>query len=194
MNSEISTTDQKVSLTMITTSPVVRPAIDSDIEQIAQLFLDSVDTTVPGITFSTDPNYILEKVVASLQKRLFPPRSHNTYVLELHTGEIVGYGNVKPEGGPNHDEDELDMFFVKAGLGGRGYGSQLMEAIQAGWSERGLCGHVFEKNARARHFYERWGFRHVEGAEEDLELHMADGPKEERACLMRWTRTSGSRP
>ncbi|TFK93066.1 acyl-CoA N-acyltransferase [Polyporus arcularius HHB13444] len=175
---------------MITTSPIVRTALETDIEQITTLFLHSVDTSVPGITFSTDPDYALDKIIPSLQKRLFPPRSYKTYVLELHTGEIVGYGNVKPKGGPNHDEDELDMFFVKAGLGGRGYGSQLMEAIQADWGERGLCVHVFQKNARAIGFYERWGFQTVEGAEVKLELYMANGPKEETACLMRWSRTS----
>ncbi|RPD62495.1 acyl-CoA N-acyltransferase [Lentinus tigrinus ALCF2SS1-7] len=175
---------------MITTSPVVRAALESDIEQITQLFLDSVDTSVPGITFSADPDYTPDKISPVLQKRLFPPRSHKTYVLELHTGEIVGYGNVKPDGGPNHDEDELDMFFVKVGLGGQGYGSQLMEAIQAEWGEHGLCVHVFQKNTRAIRFYERWGFQLIEGAEEDLELHMANGPKAETACLMRWPRTS----
>lgn len=176
---------------MIIMSPIVRPAMESDIEQIAPLFVDSVDTSLPDAPFSADPCYALDKIEAILSKRLFPPRSHKTYVLELHTGEIVAYGNVKPDGGPNKDADELDMFFVKVGLGGRGYGSQLMEAIQNDWAQRGLWVTVFEKNERARRFYEKCGFRLVEGAGGYLSLELEE-PREERTCVMRWERTSES--
>ncbi|KAI0754882.1 acyl-CoA N-acyltransferase [Daedaleopsis nitida] len=176
---------------MILMSPVVRPATESDIEQIAPLFVDSVDTSLPDAKFSADPNYALDKIEPSLSKRLSPPRSHKTYVLELHTGEIVAYGNVKPDGGPNGDADELDMFFVKVGLGGRGYGSQLMEAIQSDWAQRGLWVTVFEKNERARRFYEKRGFRLVESAGASLSLGLRE-PREEKTCMMRWERTSKS--
>ena len=177
---------------MISTDPIVRPAHESDLEQIVPLFVHSLDTSLPGVTFSSDPEYALDKITSRLASRLFPPHSHKTYVLELHTGEIIAYGNVKPNGGPKDksDADELDMFFVQAGLGGRGYGGQLMEAIQKDWSEGGLWLRVFERNERARRFYEKYGFRVVEGAEERIQRSLSGRVREERVLLMRWTRTS----
>lgn len=175
---------------MIISTPVVRLASKSDIEVLAPLFVSSLDTSIPGVKFSTLPLYTPDKVAPRLLERLFPPSSYKTYVLELPTGDIVGYANVKPNGGPRGVEDELDMFFVRADLGGRGYGGQLMKAIQADWSKRGLCLRVFERNERARRFYDKWGFRLVEGAEEKVMFSLADGPREETACLMRWSNTS----
>lgn len=175
---------------MISTTPVVREGSESDLEQIAPLFVHSVDATVLGVTFSADPRYAIDAVTTRLRIRLFPPHSHKTYVLELHTGEIVAYGNVKPNGGPHDkaDADELDMFFVKAGLGSQGYGSQLMNAIQKDWGGNGLWVRVFEKNERARRFYEKSGFRVVE--KEELEMNLSDRVQKETVVLMYWIPTS----
>ncbi|KAH9924667.1 uncharacterized protein BXZ73DRAFT_103507 [Epithele typhae] len=118
---------------MILSSPAVRKIADADVDEVTQLFVHSLDLSIPGVTFSTDPQYAaLDLVAASLRKRLFPPRSREAYVLEdPATGALLGYGNVKPEGGPAGDADELDMFFVKASEGGKGYGGLLMKAVQA---------------------------------------------------------------
>ena len=178
---------------MILMSPIVREATESDVEQLAPLFVKSVDTSLPGVTFSDDPNYALDIIQPHLLKRLFPPKSRRTLVLESHTGELLGYGNVKPDGGPNNDEDELDHFFVKAGEDRRGYGSQLMEALQEEFGERGLWVQVFEKNERAVRFYEKWGFKLGEDGERSLKLGLKEGgPEEETVYCMRWSRTSQS--
>ena len=39
---------------MIPMYPVVREATESDVEQLAPLFIRSVDTSLPGVTFSND--------------------------------------------------------------------------------------------------------------------------------------------
>ena len=175
---------------MIPMYPVVREATESDVEQLAPLFVRSVDTSLPGTTFSNDPNYALDIIQERLLKRLFPPKSRKTFVLESHTGEILGYGNVKPDGGPNKDEDELDHLFVKAGEDRRGYGSQLMKVIQEEFGERGLWVQVFGKNERGVRFYEKWGFRLGEGSKQTLKLGLSEGPEEETVYRMRWSRTS----
>ena len=174
---------------MIDSTPIVREATQDDVEQLAPLFVKSVDTSLPGVTFSSDPSYTLDKVVPHLRARLFPPKAYKTYVLELPTGELAGYGSVKPGGGPNGDGNEVDMFFVRADLGRRGYGGQLMRTIQAEWGERGLWLRVFKENSRAIGFYEKWGFGLVEGQEETLGLSLAE-PREAIACLMRWPRST----
>nr|VWO95100.1 6-methylsalicylic acid synthase (6-MSAS) (EC (Arthrosporol biosynthesis cluster protein AOL_s00215g283) [Ganoderma boninense] len=177
---------------MILMAPIVREATESDVEQLAPLFIQSVDTSLPGITFSSDPRYALDVVQPQLLKRLFPPKSRKTFVLESHTGELLGYGNVKPDGGPNKDEDELDHLFVKTGEDRKGYGSQLMEAIQEEFGERGLWVQVFERNERAVRFYEKWGFSLGAGGRQSLKFDLGEGPQEETVCCMRWSRTSQS--
>ena len=174
---------------MANTVPVLREAIDADVERITPLFLKSVDTSIPGITFSTDPNYAAELIIPALRARLSPPRALKTYVLELPSGQLVAYGCVKAWEDDNVDSDtgadvELDMFFVHAELGGRGYGSLLMKAIQEKW-KHGMWLYVFKKNTHAIGFYQNWGFEVVEGREKVLDLHLSY-PAQEVAVLMRW--------
>ncbi|KAI0335810.1 acyl-CoA N-acyltransferase [Cubamyces sp. BRFM 1775] len=180
--------------------PVVREATPADLAQIVPLFLASLDTSIPGVTFSNEPFYAPDNVFTRLRTRLFPPRSRKTYVLEFpQTGDIVGYGNVKPRHDPDdtssapqvsEDQDEVDMFFVKAGAGGRGYGTLLMEAIQKEWSAQGgLKLRVFKKNERAIRFYDKCGFRMVAGGETVIRADTLTGPFEEAVCLMRWSPT-----
>ena len=169
---------------MIDTVPIVREATPADVEQLAPLFVHSVDTSIPGVIFSADPSYAPERVVPHLHVRLFPPKAIKTFVLELHTGELAGYASVKPG---TDSEDEIDMFFVRADLNGRGYGGQLMQAAQKESRSRGRGLHllVFKKNTGAIRFYEKWGFRLVEGQERVMDLSLSE-PAKETACLMRW--------
>ncbi|KAI0671431.1 acyl-CoA N-acyltransferase [Trametes maxima] len=185
-------------------APVVREATPADLEQLVPLFIHSVDTSLPGVTFSTDPLYAPDRVYTKLQTRLSPPNLTRAYVLELASGEIVAYAIVKLSSKTaNSDgkvdeatgyrtgggQDELDMFFVKAGMGGRGYGGLLMAALQKGWTERGgLQLHTFKRNLRAIRFYEKWGFRLAAG-EEALRFGLQE-PIEEVVCLLRWSPTS----
>ncbi|KAI0632209.1 acyl-CoA N-acyltransferase [Trametes polyzona] len=183
-------------------TPTVREATPADLPQIVPLLLASLDTSIPGVTFSDSPANEPSIVHEKMRARLFPPNSLKVYVLELpSTGEIVAYGNVKPRpspadgenadaesgGGVHLDQDELDMFFVKFGMGGRGYGGQLLAAIQREWARRGgLQLHVFKKNERAIRFYEKMGFRLIPGGEVVWDLDLKEGRRKETACLMSW--------
>ncbi|TBU29925.1 acyl-CoA N-acyltransferase [Dichomitus squalens] len=175
---------------MILMTPIVREATQSDIEQLAPLFVHSLDTSVPGVKFSDDPYYALSAVRDILRARLFPPKARKTYVLESHTGELLAYATVKPDGRPNKDADEIDHFFVRAGESGKGYGGRLMEVIQDEFGERGLSLIVFQKNEGAKRFYEKWGFQVEEDWKETLNLGLSQGPIEEAVYYMRWSRTS----
>ncbi|KZT11968.1 uncharacterized protein LAESUDRAFT_719915 [Laetiporus sulphureus 93-53] len=61
--------------------PIIRPATPDDVDQIAPLFLTSLDTSLPGVSFSTRPEYALHLVRAHLAQRLFPPPASSTFVL-----------------------------------------------------------------------------------------------------------------
>ena len=177
---------------MILMTPIVREAIESDIEQLAPLFVQSVDTSLPGVKFSDDARYALPVVQDKLRTRLFPPKARKTYVLESHRGELLGYVTIKPVEDPNEDGDEIDHFFVRAGENGKGYGGMLMKIIQEEFGERGMRLLVFQRNERARRFYEKWGFRLEEVEKTTLNLGLSEESIEEGVYRMRWSRTSES--
>lgn len=184
-------------------TPIVRDGTLADLLQIVDLLMPSLDTSIPGTTFSDAPVYTPGIVESRMRPRLFPPRTLKLYVLALpSTGEVVAYANVKPAPAEaqvytsgftlsaDEQQDELDMFFVKAGMGGRGYGGLLLEAVQKDWVGRGgLQLHVFKKNARAVRFYERFGFRLVPGGEVEWPLELKE-PRDETASLMSWKPSS----
>ncbi|OBZ68778.1 hypothetical protein A0H81_11342 [Grifola frondosa] len=161
---------------------VIRSATLDDLEQIIPFYLASLDTSLPGITFSDRPSHTEEKMRAKMPDRLFS--SVRTVVLELPlTKEMVGYASVKSDGSVKENGAELDRFFVKAGMAGRGYGGLIMEYLQKEWRDSGLWLHVFKKNERAIRFYSRWGFEIF--VEEELMV----GDQKEIVCRMRWKST-----
>ncbi|PCH40177.1 acyl-CoA N-acyltransferase [Wolfiporia cocos MD-104 SS10] len=167
--------------------PVIRYATPADIEELAPLFLASVDTSLPGITFSARPGYELAKICTHLETRLFPTPTIRTFCLELPSSpRIIGYASVKPKSTVKGlgDTPELDMLFVKVGMAGRGYGGLLMERVQRECRETGLGVHVFKRNERALRFYHKWGFAIV--VEE--EMNIGEG-NVEQVYGMRWAPT-----
>ena len=168
------------------TAPIFREATPEDVEQLGPLFLGSLDLSIPGVTFSRDTTLPLDRLLPYIHKRIFPPNALKAYVLELPTGELAGYGSLKPdESGP---AQELDMFYIRADLNGRGYGSMLMKAIQNEYKAGGLWLWVFAKNERARRFYEKHGFELIEGKEKVADLRLST-PTEEVMYMMRWAHT-----
>jgi len=154
----------------------VRPATEDDLPAVTTLFLASLDTSIPGTTFSDRPEYAYDGLLAHMRKRLLSTDGGakvTTFVVVGQEGEVAGYANVKeeaeiapydpigehmPAGVP-----ELDHLFVKvdpAG-GGRGLGSALMRKMQEEWREKGLRTQCFEKNERGLKFYRKWGFEEV---------------------------------
>lgn len=170
----------------------IRNATHEDIPQIARLLLASVDTSLPGFKFSSLPRNEVSAVEARLRPRLFDPPAAQTLCLEdFASGEILGYSIVKSPN-PDHPEykegerPELDMFFVKAGMSGRGYGSMLMQAVKERWRECGLCLRVFTRNVRAVKFYQGRGFT-IASEEEDHWVGEGDAKQRESMYLMQWS-------
>ena len=156
-------------------------------EHIAPLFVKSLDTSLPGVVFSTEPIYALDLVISRFQTRLFPPKARKTYVLELSTGALAGFASVKANenGGGAMKGEELDLLFVSTEMGGRGYGGLLMRAMQEDWKE-GMFLNVFQKNSRAICFYEKFGFELVAGKERVETLPLSSGSVDEVVLFMRW--------
>ncbi|KDQ61127.1 hypothetical protein JAAARDRAFT_32130 [Jaapia argillacea MUCL 33604] len=163
--------------------PTIRPATLRDLDQIVPLFLASLDTSLPDVTFSTRPEYEPHKVYDVLKARLFvddgSPVTTHTYVVVTpsDTEEIMGYATVKMTGGPGNESPELDHIFVKSDSKGAGFGSRLMRYLQAEWP-RGLRVHVFKRNEAGIGFYRKWGFTLV--GEEELVS------EKEIVCMMKW--------
>lgn len=175
----------------------VRNATREDIPQIARLVLASVDTSLPGFKFSSLPENELSAVEARLCVRLFePPAAQTLCLVDIASGEILGYSVVKSPG-PDHPEykkgerPEINMFFVKAGMSGRGYGSMLIQAVKERWKDCGLCLRVFTRNMRAVRFYQGRGFV-IEGEEKDHWVGEGVHKQKESMCLMRWSPTTSS--
>jgi GNAT superfamily N-acetyltransferase len=84
-------------------------------------------------------------------------------IAEDEAGQPAGFAFLEPHvdyfSGETHGH--LGMIAVTAGAEGTGAGAALMEAAEAWCRDRGyarLTLNVFERNARARAFYERRGF------------------------------------
>jgi len=183
----------------------IRLAAPADIPTISRLFLDSLDTSVPGFTFSNKPGYELPEIEAHLRKRLLPEDDSETTFVALHpeTGELVGYVNVK-RGKPldsgcqmatdvrlPDEPPELDHLFTKVpkeGGSGKGVGSALMKRVleEKRWTKEGIRLLCFEKNLRALEFYRRWGFVQV-GRREGFDL--GSGGDTETALIL-WLKAS----
>ncbi|KZT55472.1 hypothetical protein CALCODRAFT_510087 [Calocera cornea HHB12733] len=160
---------------------VVRRATALDIPLIAQVFLDSLDSTIPGKTFSDLPEYALPQVEPVLRARLLPEDGSVTTFVALHpaTDELLGYIDVKHRGGPlpqgyrstgtvqlPDGVPEIDHLFTKVpreGGSGKGVGSALIQRVLAeeSWTSAGIRLSCFEKNERALGFYRKWRWEQV---------------------------------
>ena len=82
----------------------IRPGHPVDIPAICSLFLKSLDLSLPGVTFSSDPTYSLPATIERLTPRLFPGDEHRTWVLEENfdqehqTRGIVAFASLKWKG------------------------------------------------------------------------------------------------
>jgi len=155
----------------------VRPATPDDLNDIVSLFLASMEEQSHNTPRSTLRDNLLD--------RFFPEdeRLVQSFVLEDDESEVVvGFANVKANGGRNGDEPELDMLFVRSGYGGgKSLVGVLMRYLQQRWgyahgNGTGLCARVY--NGPAVAFYRKYGFESVQ------EIQTSG---DEQALLMRWS-------
>jgi ribosomal protein S18 acetylase RimI-like enzyme len=78
--------------------------------------------------------------------------AHTVWVAEI-AGQVAGYAAL--------DGEHLEHLYVRPGSQGRGVGSALLATAKAA-SPGGLSLYVFQRNARARAFYQARGFAPVE--------------------------------
>lgn len=153
-----------------------RPASVADVAAIARLHAASWQTAYRGIlsdAFLDGP--VLDDRLAVWHSRLSAaPHARQFVLLAEQGGELVGFVCVFLDADPKWGAF-LDNLHVRPDRQGQGLGRRLM-AEAAGWVRQeqpamGLYLLVFEKNTRARAFYEQIGGQKVE----ELSYHTVDG-------------------
>ena len=144
---------------------IVRQAAVADAEQLAPLATQVFRATYGAVI----PEQVLTRYVA----RTFSPVAFRTMLADRKNkvlvgtigGKIVGYGKVTAAALPSLPATapalHLSSLYIEQQYRGHGLGTALMQAALA-WAEdqeyatMWLC--VWQKNSRARTFYERLGF------------------------------------
>ncbi len=125
----------------------LRPATSGDMDTLTEVFVQARQTSMPylpSLYTDAEVSYWLANIV-------FP---HSRLVVALMAGAgPVGFSAVR--------SGQLDHLYVDPRFQGCGVGALLLaDAMES--SPDGLRLHVFQRNAKARNFYERNGFRLVE--------------------------------
>lgn len=125
----------------------LRAATAGDAAAIAAVFLASRQQAMPYL-----PTLYTDAEVLRWIERLVLPRSH-VLLATLDGEQVVGFAAIQ--------DSHLDHLYVPPSAQGSGVGARLLAAAKEA-SPHGLRLHVFQRNARARLFYERRDFRPVE--------------------------------
>lgn len=123
----------------------LRQAVFSDMEAVARFNRHVRKTCFPYLPDLHTP----EEDLAFFRNEVFPL---STIWLAEGGGELIGFAAVS--------ESWLDHLYVDPAWHGRGVGSTLLEKAKEGNSQLDLW--TFQRNVRARRFYEHRGFRLVE--------------------------------
>lgn len=143
-----------------------RQATLADIETLVQIgketFTDTfaADNTAENIKSYVDKNFTVEQQ----RKELEDPRS--TFILLYDREDVAGYAKLrKAEVESNGDKKlEIERIYARKGYIGKKAGKALMQAcldIARREHYNKVWLGVWEHNARAISFYERWGFKTV---------------------------------
>lgn len=146
----------------------IRRAIPEDAPLLTALAVRTfVETFGPDNTPDDMASYVSGAFAEAIQRaELADPR--NTVLFAEREEQTVGYALLRdgevPECVPPGDTVEIARLYSVASAIGSGVGAALMTACLASASalgKRSVWLGVWERNARAIAFYERWGFRDV---------------------------------
>ena len=123
----------------------LRPAEPSDVEALVEIHVSSVREAMPWLpqlhTREETVEWMRHHVLVRLQ----------VWVAESE-GQVVGYAALGP--------GELEQLFVRPGSQGQGVGRMLLEHAKT-LEPGGIELWVFQRNTRARAFYEAHGFQPI---------------------------------
>jgi GNAT superfamily N-acetyltransferase len=156
--------------------PVIRAVTPADVSAVTRLQVASWRAAYAGII---PAGYLAAMSAAEREQRhlarVLDPEPRASYLLAERDGVIIGMANV----GPARDDDldaasvgEIRAMYADPAAWSTGVGSALMRASLAHLGSVGFTAvtlWVLEANARARAFYERWGFR-TDGARQVIQL------------------------
>ncbi|HVI37564.1 MAG TPA: GNAT family N-acetyltransferase [Gaiellales bacterium] len=151
---------------MKSSGPVVRAVTPADVSAVTRLQVASWREAYAGII---PAGYLAAMSAAEREQRhlarVQDPEPRAAYLLAERGGSILGMTNI----GPARDDDldagvvgEIRAMYVDPPAWSTGVGAALMNAALGHLVSHGahaVALWVLEGNARARAFYERWGFR-----------------------------------
>ncbi|MEL7013556.1 MAG: N-acetyltransferase family protein [Pseudomonadota bacterium] len=138
---------------------IIRPAIQSDAAQIAEIWNVYIRGTT--VTFTTE-----EKSPADVTAYIETRQSGGmTVVVAEHGGVLVGFAAASVfRSGPGYDHTRETSVMLADGLSGRGTGRALMMAVEAHARDAkisALVAGISGENAAAVAFHARLGFQQV---------------------------------
>lgn len=143
----------------------IRDARVDDIPTLVTMARGAFRDTYRGLD---DPDEIEDYVMTQLTPEYFAPHvgsAASCLLLAVHAGQLLGYALVTQSEPPPCVRAvapiELARLYLHADVQGQGLGRLLMQAVQARARRFGADAiwlGVYDRNKRAREFYQRWGF------------------------------------
>ncbi|GAB2578783.1 GNAT family N-acetyltransferase [Streptomyces capparidis] len=127
---------------------MVRAGAAADAEAVCEVFLAARAEAMPYL-----PRLHTDEETLAWFRHVVLPGQRVWVAVGPGAGDVLGFAAVEGE--------MLNHLYVRPDVQGRGVGSALLGAVRdAGWERLAL--RVFQRNTRARAFYERHGFRAVD--------------------------------
>ena len=125
----------------------LRSATPDDMGTLTEVFVQARKIAMPYL-----PSLYTDAEVSYWLENIVPPVSRLIVARKVNVG-LVGFSAIR--------DGQLDHLYVRPSSQGCGVGTLLLTDAM-GNSPAGLRLHVFQRNIKAREFYERNGFRLVE--------------------------------
>ena len=150
---------------MTSTGLIIRNAVHNDVAGLVEMAAEAFRDTYREIV---DPQDMEDYVTTALTADYFLPHVDDPssgLLLAIAGARLVGYALVTRSAAPvcvnRYSPVELARIYLRREVIGKGYGAALMRAVQAEARRLradGIWLGVYDRNLRARAFYQRWGF------------------------------------
>jgi len=147
------------------TGLVIRNAAPHDVADLVEMAAKTFRDTYCEIV---DPQDMEDYVTTALTSDYFLPHvddPSSSLLLAIAGARLVGYALVTRSAPPScvnrYSPVELARIYLRREVIGKGYGAALMRVVQAEARRLradGIWLGVYDRNLRARAFYQRWGF------------------------------------